>query len=258
MDVVIYVLRCFRNEKIVNVQPEIDILKDKEILDMEMALKDLETVEKRIHSLEKEVRANEKGAVKESEVLIKTREFLRDGKILTEQEWSEEEKKILKSYQFLTLKPRLYLLNGQKSEIPEKVRDIFRNNDWLFLIIDILTEFEAADLKPEERESFGLPAELNIDNLIGESYKLLDLITFLTTGPDETRAWELKKGLKAPQAGGAIHSDFEKNFIKAEVINWQDLITAGGFAKAREKGLIRTEGKDYIIKDGDVVEIKHG
>ena len=154
------------------------------------------------------------------------------------------------------MKPRIYLLNGSPEDIPKKVLDVFQKNNWHTLIIDVLNEFDASTLSDEEKKEFGLPLELKIDILIKESYKLLDLITFLTTGPDETRAWTLKRGSTAPQAGGVIHSDFEKYFIKAEVINWQDLLAAGSLAKAREKGLLRTEGKDYIVADGDVIEIK--
>ena len=117
-------------------------------------------------------------------------------------------------------------------------------------------ELEAADLTAEEKASLGLAEESKINELIKESYRLLDLITFLTTGPDETRAWTLKKNKTAPQAGGVIHSDFESRFIKAEVINWQTLLTSGGFSQAKEKGLLRTEGKEYIVQDGDVIEIK--
>ncbi|KPJ55497.1 hypothetical protein AMJ49_07050, partial [Parcubacteria bacterium DG_74_2] len=149
-----------------------------------------------------------------------------------------------------------YLLNGSEKEVPQETKEVFQKNNWTFLVINILAEFDALDLSPEERKEFDLPKELKIDTLIKECYKLLDLITFFTTGSDETRAWTLKKGMKAPQAGGVIHSDFEKYFIKAEVINWQELIEAGSFAIAREKGLIRTEGKEYIVQDGDVIEIK--
>ena len=115
----------------------------------------------------------------------------------------------------------------------------------------------AVGLSKEERSTLGLPLDSELDILIKKAYEILDLLTFFTTGPDETRAWTIKKNQKAPQAGGVIHSDFEKHFIKAEVINWKDLLSAKGFANAREKGLIRTEGKDYIIQDGDVIEIKH-
>jgi len=256
VDAIIYVLRCFQNEKIVNTQTETDVLKDKEILDTEMALKDLTTIEKRIKDLEKEARAGKKEALLETEVLEKTRDLLEKGNLLAEKSWNQEERKILKNYQLLTLKPRLYLLNGSNREVSQSVLEVFKKNNWHFIIIDLLTEFEAMDIKPEERSLFGLPAELKLDSLIKESYKLLDLITFFTTGRDETRAWILKNGGKAPQAGGVIHSDFEKYFIKAEVVDWQELVSIGGFAKAREKGLIRTEGKDYLVKDGEVIEIK--
>ena len=256
VDAIIYLLRCFQNEKIINTQEKIDLLKDKEILDTEMALKDLETIEKRIQRLEKDIRAGKKEALKESEILKKSKELLEKGELLTQLSVKEENEKILKNYQFLTLKPRLYLLNGSEQEIPPAVLAIFKKNNWPFLSIDLLTEFEAINIKPEERPAFGLSVELKLDSLIKESYKLLNLITFFTTGPDETRAWTVKKGSNAPQAGGVIHSDFEKYFIKAEVIGWQELISAGGFARAREKGLVRLEGKNYIVKDGDVIEIK--
>jgi len=156
----------------------------------------------------------------------------------------------------LTTKPRLFLLNGSKDEVSPDIIETFQKNNWPFLIIDILTEFEANDFSPEKRVSFGLPKELKMDTLIKECYKLLNLITFFTTGADETRGWTLKKGSTAPQAGGIIHSDFEEYFIKAEIINWQKLIDSKGFAPAREKGLIRVEGKEYIVQDGDVIEIK--
>lgn len=256
VDAVIYVLRVFQNEKIISVQPRIDAMRDKEILDVEMALKDLETVEKRIHSLEKEARGGKEEAVKELEILKKAQEILANGKVLIDETWIEEERKILNSYQLLTFKPKLYLLNGREDEVSVETKDILKKNNWDFLVIDVATELEAADLSPEERVFLGLPAELKIDSLIKESYKLLDLLTFFTTGPDETRAWTLKRGKTAPQAGGAIHSDFEKFFIKAEVISWNDLIEASGFSEAREKGLMRTEGKEYVVKDGDVIEIK--
>ncbi len=258
VDAIIYVLRCFKNEKIINAQPGTDILKDKEILDTEISLKDLATVEKRIEGLQKEIKTGTKEIREELKVLIKGQEFLAQGEILAEKFWDKEEKKILNSFQLLTLKPRLYLLNGSIEEAPIKIIEIFKKNNCVFLIIDILTEFEATDFSPEERISFGLPEESKINDLIKESYKLLDLITFFTTGPDETRAWTLIKGKTAPQAGGVIHSDFENNFIKAEIINWQKLTDAGSFTTVREKGYIRIEGKEYIIQDGDVIEIKSG
>ncbi len=259
VDAMIYVLRCFQKKDVMNSGSEKDIIKDKEIIDTELALKDLETIEKRILSLKKESRsADNKEAAKELNVLERACGFLEKGELLIEQVWEKDEKKILKNYQLLTIKPKLFLLNGKRDEVSANIIEKFKENDWQFLIMDILTEFDAASFAPEERESFGLPKELKIDLLIKEAYKLLNLITFLTTGADETRAWTLAKGGGAPKAGGVIHSDFEKCFIRAEVINWQDLIDADGFAQAGKKGLIRTEGKEYVVQDGDVIEIKSG
>jgi len=256
-DAIAYILRCFNNEKIVNTENSIDPVRDKEILDIELGLKDLATLEKRIIGLEKEARVGIKQAIKEIDIINKALEFLKEGKILSEQDFSEEEQKVLNSYQLLTAKPRLYVLNGGDNET-QKFEEIFKNNNWPYITIDILTEFEAVDFSQEERKDFGLSVELKLDGLITSAYKLLGLITFFTTGPDETRAWTLQQGKKAPQAGGVIHTDFEKTFVKAEVINWLELLNAPGFSPAREKGLIRTEGKDYIVKDGDVIEIKAG
>jgi len=256
VDAVVYILRCFGDPEIININSNIDILRDKEVLDTEMALKDLEVVDKRIHGLESEAKTQNKEAIKELAILKKAQEYLGQGKILIDFNWAPEEKKILNNYQLLTIKPRIFLLNGKENEVSQEIIKTFQDNNWPFLILDVLTELESAAFNPEERKSFGLPIELKLDALIKESYKILNLITFLTTRPDETRAWTLKKGSTAPQAGGVIHSDFEANFIKAEVINWKDLLNAGGFSGARENGLIRTEGKEYIVQDGDVIEIK--
>ncbi len=256
-DAILYVLRAFTNNKIINVQSNIDPLRDKDILDTELILKDLETVEKRLNNLEGDVKRGDKEAIKDYETLQKAQKILAEGKILFEESFSEDELKDLNKYEFLTLKPRLYLLNGKDEEVSPEIIKEFENHNWPYLIVDLLTEYEAIDLTKEERKELGLPEETELDILIRKSYEILGLITFFTTGPDETRAWTIKKGTKAPQAGGVIHSDFERAFIKAEVINWKDLIDTGGFAQAREKGLIRTEGKNYIVQDGDVIEIKH-
>ena len=242
-DAICYVLRAFKKEDIINVQKEVNPLQEKDILDIELILKDLETVEKRINGLEKEIRAKEKEAIKEMAVLQKAKEFLSQQKILSEQEFADSEKEILKNYQLLTLKPRIYILNGKEEEIGKDIIEAFDKNNWDYLIIDILTESEEGDA---------------LSRLISKCYESLGLISFFTTGEDETRAWALKKNSKAPQAGGAIHSDFEKKFIKADVINWQVLVNEGGFSRARAKGLIRLEGKEYIVQEGDVIEIKHG
>ena len=253
-DAILYVLRAFKNADIINTQTEINPLKDKEILDVELILKDLETVNKRIDGLAGDIRAGRKDAVKENEVLKKAKDFLSQQKVLIDQEFTEDEKLILKNFQLLTFKPRLYLLNGKEEEVSGEVKNILEN----YVVLDIATEYEAEDLKNDERVAFGLPELSGTDILIKKSYELLGLITFLTTGEDETRAWTIKNGDTAPKAGSAIHSDFEQKFVKAEVVFWEDLLKTGSYAKARETGLIRTEGKEYLVKDGDVIEFKHG
>jgi hypothetical protein len=260
VDAVLYVLRAFKNSDIVNTQNEINPLKEKEILDVELILKDLETVNKRINGLEGEVRQNKKEAVKEMAVLKKAKEFLSQEKILIGQEFTEDESNILKSLQLLTFKPRLYLLNGKDEEVLEEILHTLRHGSGQnnCIILDVATEFEAEGLSKEERTELGLPLDSETDVLVKKSYELLNLITFLTTGEDETRAWTIKKGDTAPKAGAVIHSDFENKFVKAEVVFWKDLVDAGGYPRAREQGKLRTEGKEYVVKDGDVIEFKHG
>lgn len=252
-DAILYVLRAFKNPDIINTQSEINLLKDKEILDVELILKDLDTVNKRIDSLVGDVRAGRKESFKEMEVLKKAKYFLNQQKILIDQDFTEDEVEILKQYQLLTFKARLYLLNGKPNEIQNW--EIGSPNTF---IMNIASEFEAEGLAKEERIELGLPELSGTDILIKKSYDLLKLITFLTTGEDETRAWTIKNGQKAPEAGGVIHSDFEKTFIKAEVIFWEDLLKVGSYSKSREMGLMRTEGKEYVVKDGDVINFKHG
>lgn len=257
-DAILYVLRAFKNTEIINTQQEVNPLIDKGILDVELILKDLETLNKRIDGLAGEVRQNKKEAVKEMEVCKKAKDFLSQEKILVDQSFTEDEREILNSFQLLTFKPRLYLLNGKDEEVSGEVMEIFKKNNWQYLIIDVATEFEAEGLSKEERKELGLPTDSETDVLIKKSYELLNLITFLTTGEDETRAWTINKGDTAPKAGAAIHSDFENKFVKAEVVFWKDLLEAGGYPKARELGRLRTEGKEYTVKDGDVIEFKHG
>ncbi len=257
-DAILYILRAFANEKIVNTQDSIDPWRDKEILDTELALKDLETVSKRLESVESEVRGNKPGAKEEMQALQKAKPLLEEGKILSEIEFNDEEKKNINRLQLLTMKPRLYVLNGKIGEIGDNIIKNFKEKNLPHIAIDILGENEGEGLTEQEKKDFDLPSGKNLDLLIKKSYELLDLITFFTTGPDETRAWTLKRGSATPKAGGVIHTDFEKKFIRAEVIHWQKLIEAGGFTQAREKGLIATVGKDYIVQDGNVVEIKAG
>jgi GTP-binding protein YchF len=257
VDAVLYVLRAFKNADIVNTQNEVNPLKEKEILDVELILKDLETINKRIDGLQGDVRQNKKEAVKENAVLQKSKDFLTQEKVLIDQAWTEDEKIILNGFQLLTFKPRLYLLNGKEEDVSGEVKDILKN----YLVVDVQTECDAEELAvsgAEGRKELGLPELSETDVLIKKSYDLLNLITFLTTGEDETRAWTINKGDTAPIAGAAIHTDFKDKFVKAEVVFWKDLLDAGGYPKARELGKLRTEGKEYIVRDGDVIEFKHG
>ncbi len=256
-DVILYTLRFFKNKDILSVRNEINPVKEKELLDAELILKDLETVEKRLNSLEREVKAD-KNMFSELELFKKAKISLEEGKLLVKENFSEEEKQILSEYDLLTAKPRMYLLNGRDEDADENTLNWFKNTGDPFIIMDIQEEYEAADFTPKERMSLGFPEESEMDILIRECYKLLNLITFFTVGSDEVRAWRVEKGSTAPIAGGVIHSDFEQNFIKAEVINWQELIKVGGLVSARKEGLIRLEGKEYVVCDGDVIEIKHG
>ncbi len=255
VDAVLYVLRAFKNPDIVNTQQEVNPLEEKEILDVELILKDLDTINRRIDGLGGEVRQNKKEAVKEMAVLTKAKEFLSQEKVLIDCNFADDEAEILKNFQLLTFKPRLYLLNGHPEDFVKS--DLTKLGD-NYLIVDVQSEFEAEGLSREERLELGLPVDSETDILVKKSYDLLNLITFLTTGEDETRAWTIKKGDKAPRAGSVIHTDFENKFVKAEVIFWKDLLDATSYAKARELGKIRTEGKEYVVRDGDVVEFKHG
>jgi len=254
-DAIVFILRAFKNEKIVNVQKEINPIADKELLEIELVLKDLETVNKRLVSLEKEKRSGDKESLKEHEILSKAKKFMENDKILTEVDFQKEETKALNELQLLSLKPRLFVLNGKDKEISDEIKNTFEKNKWPFIVLDILKEFESSGLNEEERKLLDLE-EPALDNLIKKSYELLGLITFLTTGEDETRAWTIKKDSSAPEAGRTIHSDFSDKFIRANIVSYNDFITAGDWAKAREKGLLRTEGRDYIVGDGDVIEFK--
>lgn len=253
-DAILYVLRAFKNDDIVNTQSDVNPLRDKEILDVELILKDLETVDKRIDGLAGDVKAGKKDAIKEMAALKKAKEFLSQEKILIDQEFTDEEKIILNSFHLLTFKPRLYLLNGRDEEVSEEIKNVLKN----YLIVDVISEYESEGLSSQERVELGLPELSETDILVKKSYELLNLITFLTTGEDETRAWTINRGDTAPKAGSAIHTDFLNKFVKAEVVFWKDLIDAGGYPKAREQGKLRTEGKEYVVKDGDVIEFKHG
>ncbi len=235
VDLIVFVLRAFMGGQVVGVREEVDPVKEAELLETELILKDIETIDKKLSSLEKEIKGQRKGAFFESETLQKAKNFLEKGKLLIDSNFKEEENEIISQCFFLTFKPRIYLLNGKEEEVSEETRRKLGSRK--FLIVDIKEGGSGAK------------------KLIQEAYNLLDLITFFTiVGQKEVRAWKIKKGSKALQAGGIVHSDFQERFIKAMIIRWKDLIEAGNTSKAKK----RFEGKNYIIQDGDVVEFRHG
>ena len=236
VDAILEVVRVFEDKDIIHVANKVDPLDDIAIINLELMLADLETVTKRLGNIARDVKRGDKEAVKEDAVLRKVEAVLADSRLASEAVLDDEEKSILKSMHLLSAKPILYGLNA--SEVSENVIDRVKEQiPGKYVVIDAVFE-------------------KGFDDLITKSYELLGLETFLTTGPDETRAWTFQKGSTAPIAGMAIHTDFKDKFIRAEVINWQELLDAGSYAEAKSRGKLATVGKDYIVKDGDVIEFK--
>jgi GTP-binding protein YchF len=249
-DAICEVVREFKDPNIIHVNGEINPDSDQETINLELVFADLATVDKRLSKTLRDARSGDKEIVKEKNLLENIKAKLEAGQAVRELVLDDEEKKIIKSFGLLTIKPILYVLNSSDNKAANK-----KNWDGEILQINAKLEEEIANLPEDEQAEYIKELGLNqsgLDKLIKVSYKFLGLITFFTTGPDETRAWTIKNGAKAPQAAGVIHTDFEKGFIRAEIINCQDFISAGSEMRAREKGLIRTEGKDYIMKDGDI------
>ncbi|MCK5320175.1 redox-regulated ATPase YchF [Candidatus Parcubacteria bacterium] len=246
-DAICEVVRNFKDENITHVNGKIDPNEDKETINTELVMADMETVEKRILKTTKEARGGDKEAIKFLSLLEKIKNLLDKGKGARELDLDDDEKVLIKTLNLLSIKPIIYVLNGEEENL--------KINDGEIIKLNIKLEEEIAALNEEEQKEYirelGLE-QSGLDKLIGASYKLLELITFLTTGQEETKAWTVRSGAKASQAAGVIHTDFEKGFIRAEIINWQEFLESGSEASARERGLIRTEGKEYIMQDGDV------
>lgn len=255
MDAIAQVVRVFEDKNITHVHEKIDPENDIEIINTELILADFETVQKRIAKLEKEARGMNKETTKTLAIVKKIKEILDQGKLAKETTSTTEDFELIKDLQLMTFKPILYVLNTNDIE-HTKGSDLVSNLEEKYpvALLDIKIEEELSQMSPEEAGELGMKS--NLDQLILKSYEILDLVTFLTTGEDETRAWTIKKGSTAPEAGRAIHSDFEEKFIRADVINWEKLLEAGSWARARELGTLRTEGKEYTVKDGDVIEFK--
>ncbi|MFA6383174.1 MAG: redox-regulated ATPase YchF [Parcubacteria group bacterium] len=253
VDAIAQVVRVFENTNITHVHNKIDPEHDIEIINTELILADLETVQKVKVRLEKDARGNKKGATEQLVVTEKIKTALEAGNLANTVKLDLEDentKTIVRELSLLTMKPFLFIYNvaDTKEKLPDNLEKLPH------IKLDIKIEEELLEMSPEEAAELGI--ESSIDQLIIEAYKLLGLITFLTTGEDETRAWTIQKGWTAPLAGTAIHNDFKDKFIRAEVIQWNKLLEAGSWGKARELGTLRTEGKDYIVQDGDVIEFK--
>ena len=261
---IVHVVRCFEDSNITHVDGNVDPLRDIETINLELIFSDLEVIEKRIQKTEKLLKSD-KSLAPELELLKKVAAALEEGISARALEYDEDESEILKTFNLLSTKPIIYVANVSEEEVAEdgannpyvqKLREFAKGEDAEIVVICAKIEAEIAELEDDEKQMFleelGLK-ESGLDRLVQASYSLLGLISYLTAGPKEVRAWTIKEGTKAPGAAGKIHTDFERGFIRAEVVAFKDLVEHGSHAAAKEKGLVRLEGKEYVVKDGDVI-----
>ncbi len=265
-DAILHVLRCFDDENIIHVDETVDPIRDKETIDIELQLKDLEAVEKRLEKVKRTAKTGNKEAQAELALLLKIQEILLEGKSVRTIEFTEKEEELVASMQFITAKPVLYVCNVDESSAKEgnayveRVKEAVKNEDAEIIILAVATEADITELEDyEERQMFlndiGLE-EAGVSRLIRSAYQLLNLQTYFTAGVKEVRAWTIPVGSTAPQAAGVIHTDFEKGFIRAETISYNDYETYGSEAKVKEAGKVRVEGKEYVVVDGDVMHFR--
>lgn len=265
VDAIVHVVRCFEDPNVVHVDGSVDPVRDIETINLELIFSDIEILDRRIAKTTRGAN-NDKALAKELALLKRIKEHLEEGKLAKTFETEDEDELLwLNGYNLLTRKPVIFAANVAEDELAEdaasnpwvlKVKEYAKAEDCEVFVICAQIEQEIAELDEEEKamflEELGLQ-ESGLEKLIKASYRLLGLISYLTAGEDETRAWTIKKGTKAPQAAGKIHTDFERGFIKAEVVNYKDLLEQGSLSAAREKGLVGMEGKEYVVKDGDVI-----
>ena len=266
VDAIVHVVRCFEDTNIIHVDGSVDPARDIETINLELIFSDVEILDRRIAKIAKQARMD-KTLAKELELVEAVKAHLEDGKMARTFEVPDDEDAQLwfKGYNLLTAKPTIYAANVSEDDLADdgasnphvaKVREMAKEEGAEVFVICAQIEQELADLDEDEKkeylEDLGVESS-GLDKLVAASYSLLGLISFLTAGEDECRAWTIKKGTKAPQAAGKIHTDFERGFIKAEVVNYQDLLDNGSLAAAREKGIVGMEGKEYVVKDGDVI-----
>lgn len=266
VDAICHVVRCFADENITHVSGKIDPISDIETINLELILADLESVEKKLERSKKNLKSGEKKYLLEYETLEKIKTVLENEKPARSIELTEDEKMIVRDLHLLTMKPILYVANVSEEEVNsennpyvEKVIEYAKLEGSEVITISAKVESEIAELDGEDKQLFleelGLE-ESGLNRLIRAAYKLLGLITYFTAGVQEVRAWTIKRGTKAPQAAGVIHTDFERGFIRAEVTSYDDLVKEGSMNQAKEKGLLRLEGKDYVVQDGDVMHFR--
>ena len=264
VDAIVHVVRCFEDDNVVHVDGSVDPVRDIETINLELIFSDLEIIERRIAKSSRGAK-NDKALAAEVALLEKIKAHLEGGNMAASLELSDDEAEIAKDFNLLTDKPTIFAANVSEDELSDdgagnpfvlKVREYASANNCEVFVVCAKTEEELAELDDEEKEMFlsdlGL-TESCLDKLIKASFSILGLTSFLTAGQKEVRAWTIKKGTKAPQAAGKIHSDFERGFIKAEVVNYDDLISLGSYNAAKEKGLVRIEGKEYVMRDNDIV-----
>lgn len=262
VDAIVHVVRCFENEKIIHVSGSVDPLRDIEVINLELALADLEQVSKKLERDQKLIKTGDKTLIASVELMQKIKAALENNLPARSVDVAEEEEPIMKNLQLLTAKPVIYVANigendiGKENDFVKQVQQFANKDHAKCISLCAKIEEEIVSLPKEEREFYkqelGI-SQSGLEKLVVASYDLLGLMSYLTAGEKEVRAWTIKKGTKAPQAAGKIHSDFEKGFIKAEVVSYNDLVEAGSFVKAKEKGKVRMEGKDYVVNDGDVI-----
>lgn len=264
VDAIAHVLRCFDDDDITHVLGDVDPVRDREIVETELALSDLDLVTRRLDRVVKKAKSGDKEALREHSVLEKVRDALDEGRAVRDLDFTDDEARLVHSFQLLTSKPVLYVANVSEADLPEG------ENAWVtalrsrieadqageVVVICSAIESELAELDPAEKLEFlgelGLD-EAGLDRLIRAAYHLLGLLTFFTTGEKESRAWTARRGSTAPQAAGVIHSDFERGFIRAETVAYDDYLEAGSWKEARDRGLLRSEGKEYVVHDADIM-----
>ncbi len=261
VQVIVHVVRCFEDEDIVHTMGDVNPKRDIEVIDLELMLADLQTVENRMEKLKKQAKSGDKKAKEELSILEKFKEKLESGTPLRREQLSKEESKVVKELRLLSAKPVIYVANVSENELEgnrysKMVEEVAKQESAPVIVLSSKIEEEISKLSDDEKKEFmemlGLK-ESGLDKLAKVGYIMLGLITFFTAGPKEVRGWTIKQGTTAKEAAGVIHSDIERGFIRAEVIKYEDYIKAGGEKEAREKGLMRLEGKEYIMQDGDVV-----